>query len=580
MLNQGITLEHVHMTKPEMILQNSPFYITFNRWIVPLAIALCIIIVTRQLIRTDFAFDLYFFLQNGMLVFSTYHLFYIGRTTIKERLIFNASGIRYQSGSSLLKSSSGNDWFIHWENIQKISVIQIHNTKASSLSFTVRQCQRKEYDIQVFRWVDSKTLDTTHKKIPNKMKVLDFERFKQGTVIPPDEFDAAVTRTPIYQYLTQHHQTLPIKIVPIKPRIKITQRQQEYLWLFVLFVVVLVSFPTLSRLFNDLEYILPKAAVPARLYPATKSYPVPSQLHATWKQYNEVHAVAFSPDGRFVASGGEDERVYFWKLETEQQLKVFSGHHDRIQTIEFHPHGQLLASGSEDDTIRLWNIETGELETKLKGHAAGLTWYQGIYDLAFSPDGQYLASASWDGSVRVWDLEAKQRLWLAKGGTAAKTGHKNSVSGVAFSPNGQYVASAGFDYTIRLWDATTGQQLRVLRGHDDWVMTVAFSPNSRLLASGSYDNSIRIHDLETERTLQVIRGHNNSVSSLAFSADNQILISASDDKVIRYWEVATGHHIKTLKGHNGYVNDIAFSPDNKTLVSASSDDTIRVWVVE
>src|SRR4051794_18687041 len=160
----------------------------------------------------------------------------------------------------------------------------------------------------------------------------------------------------------------------------------------------------------------------------------------------------------------------------------------RVNSVAFSPDGKRLASGSRDASVRLWEVKTGEpreLETReligapLLGHKGSVT------SVAFSPNGKWLASGSLDRSVRLWDVETGQPI-----GTPL-LGHKSSVTSVAFSPNGKWLASASDDNSVRLWDVETGQPIGTpLMGHTSFVRSVAFSPNGRRLASASADNSV------------------------------------------------------------------------------------------
>ena len=327
------------------------------------------------------------------------------------------------------------------------------------------------------------------------------------------------------------------------------------------------------------------------IYKAIESNSLLSHKGAVW-------GVAFSPDGKTIASTSWDNTIKLWSQDGKE-LKTLTGHSKEVWGVAFSPDGKTIASASGDKTIKLWQLD-GKLIETFKGHKAG------VWSVAFSPDGQTLASAGWDKTVKLWQengillntlrghraavnavaispdgqtiasasSDNTIKLW-SKNGSLLTTfeGHDDDVWGISFSPDGQTIASASGDKTIKLW-SKNGSLLTTFEGHDDQVWGVAFSPDGQTIASASDDKTIKLWQ-PNKILLTTLGSHSAGVNGVAFSPDGQLVASASWDKTVKLWN--NDILLKTLTGHSAAVNAVAFSPDGQTIASASADTTIKLW---
>ncbi|MFZ2955633.1 MAG: HEAT repeat domain-containing protein [Candidatus Ozemobacteraceae bacterium] len=280
-----------------------------------------------------------------------------------------------------------------------------------------------------------------------------------------------------------------------------------------------------------------------------------------------VSCIAYSPDGKRIASGGYDQSIRMWDAVNGEQIQILTGHDDYVKAVAFSPDGKKLASGSSDKTVRIWDAESGTELQCLRGHEGS------VECVAFSPLANALASGSMDKTIRIWNPESGQHIFTL-------TGHAGSVTTLAFSKVARQLLSGSEDRMVKVWNSETSLLIHTLKRHEDGVTAVVFHPLGELGISASNDRTIRIWDLVKGTERLCIRGHQSPIEGIDVSPDGTRIVSGSLDKTVRIWSFDKGQEILRLRGHEGFVRCVAFSPDGRKIASGSSDKTVRIWDTE
>ena len=274
-----------------------------------------------------------------------------------------------------------------------------------------------------------------------------------------------------------------------------------------------------------------------------------------------VSAVAFSPDGKYFMSGGEDKLLLVCDVATAGTLYRITDNYYAPKAIEVNQLNEIfLASGPD---IKLIDLNNKTISV-YSGNATH------IWSLDYAPERNKIAAGSFDYSVKVWDVSTANVELILKE-------HTKSVLAAVFSYDEKYLATGSLDKTVRLWNAQTGELMRTMDIHSDNVYDVKFHPSGKYLASASKDKTIRLWDVATGKVLKTYSGHDKGVVEIEFLPDGEHLLSSSSDGSIRLWQTRTGKMVYTFTGHEGDVKTIAVSADGSKLVSGGYDSKVMLW---
>lgn len=271
---------------------------------------------------------------------------------------------------------------------------------------------------------------------------------------------------------------------------------------------------------------------------------------------------AFSADGLRLASGSHGIAV--WDVPTASLVARLNDS-SWMLSLAFSPDGKFIASGHDDQAVRLWSVETGKLLHTLRGHS------DEVCALSFSADGKRLASASEDLQVIVWDVVAGKKQMVLEG-------HTDRVDAIAWSRSGHRIATAGWDTSVRVWNGADGELLAMLNGQGECVHSVVFLPDGKRLACGDSDSIVRVWEYDTLKVIHELRGHRGPVKAIAVSADGKRLASGGGDRSVGFWNLESGKPCFENKGMLLPVASVAAS-DKGDLAALYSDGVVERWAI-
>ena len=354
----------------------------------------------------------------------------------------------------------------------------------------------------------------------------------------------------------------------------------------------------------------------SRLYSETASWqPIILEHH------DELEDVAYSPDGKTLATACHDGHVRTWDVSTGDQVTDLPEQAGWVLSVAYSPDGTRLVTTNLDDPAKLFNGSTGSIKVWNTANGAELftlatnveasgkalfsadgklviavysgavrvwnaetgaedlrraNWMKGGYPMTISPDGKLIASRVNSQTLQIWNIAADRRI-------TSIDGHTGWINDIEFSRDSRSILTSSKDRTVKLWDVKTGANLRTYGTQSSEVGEVSIAPNGKLAGTGSSDGTVKIWDLESGNEVATLKGHSGSIQALAFSPDSRRIASGggSADKSLRIWNVPQNGSRGSISAHSKQVNSITFSPDGKFLASSGDDErSAKIWDVE
>jgi WD40 repeat protein len=292
-----------------------------------------------------------------------------------------------------------------------------------------------------------------------------------------------------------------------------------------------------------------------------------------------VNALAWSPDGKLIASASDDTFVQVFESATGTRRIIYKGHTEEVAAVAWSPDGALIASAGQDQTVQIWNATSdGPPVLTYKGHT------DRVNGVSWSSDGHQLASGSDDKSVRVWQASSGDLVFTF-------VGHTAGVLCVGWQPDDSSVASCSWDGTLRDWATVqhgdhfdAGEQIFKYGGHgNNAVYALAWSPDSNFIVSAGGDQTVQISNGDNGTPRPTFfkdhqrKDHVNRVFAVSWSPDGTSIASGDEDGNVYVWRTTGRKTFFKYSGHKGAVNAVAWSPDGNFIASASADNTVHVW---
>ncbi len=287
-----------------------------------------------------------------------------------------------------------------------------------------------------------------------------------------------------------------------------------------------------------------------------------------------IHALAFSPDSRLLATAGDDRRVHTWSAEDGVPFETLRGHEDAGRMLAFGGDGTLL-SGAEDRSGILWDLNADWLlEGTIGTGDAASPIADRVYALAFTPDGLQLATGGGEpsrgGEIKVWDVAGGKLL------QDLPNVHSDTVLSLHFAADGNHLASGSADRFAKVVDRAAGKVVKTFEGHTHHVLGVALSSDGRTLATAGADNVVKVWNVVTGERKKNVEGFGKEVTSVQFIPGLDQFVAAAGDKQVKLFR-ENGEVTRTFAGASDFLHSVTATPDGRMIVAGGQDGILRVW---
>ena len=288
-----------------------------------------------------------------------------------------------------------------------------------------------------------------------------------------------------------------------------------------------------------------------------------------------INCIAFSPDGKLIASGSDEEslmsesgkfEIIIWNIADGKILTSLRGHKNPILSLAFNNNGTRLVSSDSKGDIKIWDIKNySEIRT-----ISGKDW---ISSVCFTPDNKFiLGEFTFKNRVGLWDANTGSLITFFD--------IKNQIGSMDISPDGSKIALSCY-HQIQIWSLKSRQQLLSIDDNSVNGFAIRYSPNGKLLASGQGDGEIKIYDPNTLSIIFTLNGHFKPVLSISINYDDKFMVSGSSDQMIKIWNLQTRTEVKSLVNeHKGTIKAVAFSPNSNLFATAGEDKTVKIWQIK
>ena len=294
-----------------------------------------------------------------------------------------------------------------------------------------------------------------------------------------------------------------------------------------------------------------------------------------------VRALAVSPDKSTVAAGRGNQIIVYDAgsgkqvrtlvapgLKAPDGKAVKASHLSLVESMAFSPDGRYLASGSFQE-VNLWDAQTGALRKKLTG------FVHNVVAITFSADGKLMATGGGapteDGEVKVFEVGSWKQITNIKGG------HSDTVYGIAFSPDHTKIASCGADKFVKVFEVPSGKFIKSFEGHTHQVLDVGWHSDGKLLASAGADNTVKVWDYEKGEQVRTIKAHNKQVTRLVFVGKTPNFATCSGDAQVKFWNVQNGGNVRNFGGNTDFVYAVGVTPDGSLVAAGGEEGVVRLY---